>query len=90
MILFGTGPIKKYSVEIFIPVWRRVQIFVAVFSHNLRILCLITPYIRILDFNWLLGGVFFVYFHIGTGYEYDGNVFVAWVLQVRRVEVVTK
>jgi hypothetical protein len=27
---------------------------------------------------------------IGTGYEYDGNVFVAWVLQVRRAEVVTK
>ena len=26
----------------------------------------------------------------GTGYEYDGNVFVAWVLQVRRVEVLTK
>jgi hypothetical protein len=25
----------------------------------------------------------------GTGYEYDGNVFVAWVLQVRRAEVVT-
>ena len=25
-----------------------------------------------------------------TGYEYDGNVFVAWVLQVRRAEVVTK
>ena len=29
-------------------------------------------------------------FVIGTGYEYDGNVFVAWVLQVRRTEVVTK
>ena len=27
---------------------------------------------------------------IGTGYEYDGNVFVAWVLQIRRAEVVTK
>ena len=27
---------------------------------------------------------------VGTGYEYDGNVFVAWVLQVRRAEVVTK
>ena len=27
---------------------------------------------------------------IGTGYEYDGNVFVAWVLQVRRAEGVTK
>ena len=26
----------------------------------------------------------------GTGYEYDENVFVAWVLQVRRAEVVTK
>jgi hypothetical protein len=26
----------------------------------------------------------------GTGYEYDGNVFVAWVLQLRRAEVVTK
>jgi hypothetical protein len=26
----------------------------------------------------------------GTGYEYDGNVFVAWVLQVRQTEVVTK
>ena len=26
---------------------------------------------------------------IGTGYEYDGYVFVAWVLQVRRAEVVT-
>ena len=26
----------------------------------------------------------------GTGYEYDGNVFVAWVVQVRRAEVVTK
>jgi hypothetical protein len=23
-------------------------------------------------------------FILGTGYEYDGNVFVAWVLQVRR------
>jgi hypothetical protein len=29
-------------------------------------------------------------FLLGTGYEYDGNVFVAWVLQVRRAEVVTK
>jgi hypothetical protein len=29
-------------------------------------------------------------FFVGTGYEYDGNVFVAWVLQVRRAEVVTK
>jgi len=27
---------------------------------------------------------------IGTGYGYDGNVFVAWVLQVRRAEVVTR
>jgi hypothetical protein len=27
--------------------------------------------------------------HYGTGYEYDGYVFVAWVLQVRRAEVVT-
>jgi len=26
----------------------------------------------------------------GTGYEYDGNVFVAWVLQVRRAEVVRR
>ena len=26
----------------------------------------------------------------GTGYEYDGNVFVARVLQVRRAEAVTK
>jgi hypothetical protein len=26
----------------------------------------------------------------GTGYEYNGNVFVAWVLQVRRAEAVTK
>jgi hypothetical protein len=25
----------------------------------------------------------------GTGYEYDGYVFVAWVLPVRRAEVVT-
>ena len=31
-----------------------------------------------------------IYYFIGTGYEYDGNVFVAWVLQVRRMEVVTK
>jgi hypothetical protein len=32
-----------------------------------------------------------VYMYIkGTGYEYDGNVFVAWVLPVRRAEVVTK
>ena len=29
-------------------------------------------------------------FYKGTGYEYDGNVFVTWVLQVRRAEVVTK
>jgi hypothetical protein len=29
-------------------------------------------------------------FILGTGYEYDGNVFVAWVLQVRRAEVATK
>jgi hypothetical protein len=28
-------------------------------------------------------------YKLGTGYEYDGNVFVAWVLQVRREEVVT-
>ena len=28
-------------------------------------------------------------YFIGTGYEYD-DVFVAWVLQVRRAEVVTK
>jgi hypothetical protein len=34
-----------------------------------------------------LYGASYVY---GTGYEYDGNVFVAWVLQVRRAEVVTK
>ena len=27
---------------------------------------------------------------VGTGYEYDGNVFVAWVLHVRRAEGVTK
>ena len=26
--------------------------------------------------------------YYGTGYEYDGNVFIAWVLQVRRAEVV--
>jgi hypothetical protein len=25
---------------------------------------LITPYIRILDFDWLIAGVFFVYFQI--------------------------
>jgi hypothetical protein len=25
---------------------------------------IITPYIRILDFDWLIAGVFFVYFHI--------------------------
>jgi hypothetical protein len=25
---------------------------------------LITPYIRILDFDWLIAGVFFVYYHI--------------------------
>ena len=29
-------------------------------------------------------------FFKSTDYEYDGNVFVAWVLQVRRAEVVTK
>ena len=29
-------------------------------------------------------------YFIGTGYKYDRNVFVAWVLQVRRAEVVTK
>jgi hypothetical protein len=28
------------------------------------ILNLITPYIRILDFDWLIAGAFFVYFHI--------------------------
>jgi hypothetical protein len=28
-------------------------------------------------------------FFLGTGYEYDRYVFVAWVLQVRRAEVVT-
>jgi hypothetical protein len=27
-------------------------------------LCIITPYIRILDFDWLIASVFFVYFHI--------------------------
>ena len=27
---------------------------------------------------------------VGTGYEYDGNVFVAWVLHVRQAEGVTK
>ena len=26
----------------------------------------------------------------GTGYEYDGNVFVAWVLPMQRAEVVPK
>jgi hypothetical protein len=31
-----------------------------------------------------------IWFYLGTGYEYDGNVFVAWVLQVRRAEAVTK
>jgi hypothetical protein len=29
-------------------------------------------------------------YNIGTGYQYDRKVFVAWVLQVRRVEAVTK
>ena len=29
-------------------------------------------------------------YFIDTGYEYDGNVFVAWVLQVRRAEIVIK
>jgi hypothetical protein len=33
---------------------------------------------------------YIVSFIIGTGYEYDGNVFVAGVLQVRQAEVVTK
>ena len=28
------------------------------------ILVIITPNIRILDFDWLIAGVFFVYFHI--------------------------
>jgi hypothetical protein len=31
---------------------------------EIRFLFLITPYIRILDFDWLIAGVFFVYFHI--------------------------
>jgi hypothetical protein len=31
----------------------------------------------------------FFSFFLGTGYEYDECVFVAWVLQVRRAEVVT-
>jgi hypothetical protein len=28
------------------------------------IIYIITPYIRILDFDWLIAGVIFVYFHI--------------------------
>jgi len=31
-----------------------------------------------------------LHFALGTGYKYVGNVFVAWVLQIRRAEVVTK
>jgi hypothetical protein len=29
-----------------------------------RVFIVITPYIRILDFDWTIAGVFFVYFHI--------------------------
>jgi hypothetical protein len=56
----------KYSEWI----WR----FAACESNKLRLIhtksqdnwifFLITPYIRILDFDWLISGVFFVYFHI--------------------------
>jgi hypothetical protein len=44
-------------------------------------------YALFIEFYYAL---FLFLFFKGTGYEYDGNVFVAWVLQVRRAEVVTK
>ena len=34
--------------------------------------------------------LWFLSLFLGTGYKYNGNIFVAWVLQVRRAEVVTK
>ena len=48
-------------------------------------------FITLSDFRgppkWILS--LLIIFKEGTGYEYDGNVFVAWVLQVRRAVVVT-
>jgi hypothetical protein len=38
--------------------------FERIFNVMQLILVIITPYIRILDFDWLITGVFFVYFHI--------------------------
>jgi hypothetical protein len=40
------------------------------------------------SFFVVAGSLFFSFF-LGTGYEYDECVFVTWVLQVRRAEVVT-
>jgi hypothetical protein len=40
---------------------------VSVYAATMYLECVypvITPYIRILDFDWLIAGVFFVYFHI--------------------------
>ena len=55
---------------------------------NTALLGKVCPLIYSSDYHvWYLQT--FLY-KVGTGYEYDGNVFVAWVLQVRRAEVVTK
>jgi hypothetical protein len=50
---------------------------------------LITLFIYIYITHDLMVILAYMYYVIGTGYEYDGYVFVAWVLQVRRAEVVT-
>jgi hypothetical protein len=43
---------------------RQGSIYNKLSTSEAHILILITPYIRILDFDWLIAGVFFVYFHI--------------------------
>jgi hypothetical protein len=64
-----------------------------IFNDNVRILCLfcnvkkVGKLVRFKQKGQKQAS--FLTFHKGTSYEYDGYVFVAWVLQVRRAEVVT-
>ena len=43
---------------------RKVSFSSVMVAQSGHIYNIITPYIRILDFDWLIAGVFVVYFHI--------------------------
>ena len=64
-----------------------------IFNDNVRILCLfcnvkkVGKLVRFKQKGQKQAS--FLTFHKGTSYQYDGYVLVAWVLQVRRAEVVT-